>query len=339
MRPSICLLSIAIAGSLTGQSRSDQAVEPRLISGPPAGTLLTKVDVYAASGPHAGTTFDAAATLSQAPCALLFVHELTRNTAPMIRALDRFGTEYGLLGFRSFTVMLADDRTAAEKQIERSSTSLGMRNPLVVSIDGSDGPGGYGLNRKCTLTLLLGNGGRVTRAVGFTDTGPQDVAPLEAWIAELTGPLPKDPAGWRLLLAKRYPASDAELLDLTSGLLVQVRKVEQDGQRMRGRPERDAAAPPAASTPTNAKPREGKAPDDTELRTLLRAVIQKTASEADLDEVFQKVDARVGDDAALKLQAVEMFKLVLSLGYGTDAAQTRAKRYVDAHSTPADGKK
>ena len=198
MRPSICLLSIAIARSLSGQ-----AVEQRLISGPPAGTLLTKVEVYAASGPHAGTTFDAAATLGQAPCALLFVHELTRNTAPMIRALDRFGTEYGLLGFRAFTVMLADDRTTAEKQIERSSTSLGMRNPLVVSVDGSDGPGGYGLNRKCTLTLLLANAGRVTRVVGFTDTGPQDVAPLEAWIGELTGPLPKDPAEWRILLAKR----------------------------------------------------------------------------------------------------------------------------------------
>ena len=338
MRPSICLLSIAIAGSLSGQAVEGQAVEARLVSGPPAGTLLTKVEVHAASGPHAGTTFDAAATLARAPCALLFVHELTRNTAPMIRALDRLGTEYGLLGFRSFTVMLADDRTAAEKQIERSSTSLGMRNPLVVSVDGSDGPGGYGLNRKCTLTLLLGNGGRVTRAVGFTDTGPQDVAPLETWIAELTGPLPKDPAGWRQLLGKRFPASDSELLDLTSGLLVQVRKLEQDGPRMRGRPERDAAAP-ASAVPTTAKPREGKAPDDAELRTLLRAVIQKTASEADLDEVFRQVDARVGDDAALKLQAVEMFKLVLSLGYGTDAAQTRAKIYLAAHSTPADGKK
>lgn len=312
-----------------------------LRSGPEVAAALTAVNVHAASGPRAGSTFDANAALGTGPCALLFVHELTRNTAPMIRTLDRLASEYGLLGFHSFTVLLADDRTAAEQQSARSSAALGMRNPIVVSVDGSDGPGGYGLNRKCALTLVLGNQGRVQRAVGLTDTGAQDATRLEGWIVELTGALPTDAAGFSRLLARRYPQTDPELIDLTASLLVKVRKLEQEGPRMRERAERAASqptAPAAAAAAPADKPRQGRAPDDAELRTLLRAAIQKTASETDLDEVFRRVDARVGVDAALRAQAVDMFKLVLSLGYGTDTAQARARRYVEAHaSTP--GKK
>jgi hypothetical protein len=328
------VLFVAMVGSLAGQEARDP-----LTSGPQPDTPWTAVPVSAPSGSRAGTTFDAAAALGDGPSALLFVHELTRNTAPVIRALDRFHTEYGLLGFRAFTVLLADDRTAAEQQAQRSSAALGMRNPLVISTEGSDGPGAYALNRKCTLTLVLGNGGRVTRAEGFTDTGANDVPKIEGWIAALTGPLPNDAAGWRALVAKRFPAAEPELIDLAASLLVQSRRQAQDNPRMRERAERAGAPTQDAAAAASDRPREGRAPDDDELRTLLRAAIQKTATEKDLDDVFGKVDARVGDDAGLRQQAVEMFKLVLSLGYGTEAAQRRARGYVDKHAPAPQRKK
>lgn len=310
----------------------------QLTSGPEAGAALTKVDVYAPLGPRAGTTFDAAAALGQGPAALLFLSELTRNVAPMVRGLDRLAQEYGLLGFRSFTVVLADDRTAAENQIERSSPALGLGNPMVLSVDGSDGPGAYGLNRKCTLTLVLAKDGRVVRSVGFTDTGPQDVPELESWISELTGPMPRDLAGLRTLLERRFPGADAELLDFTASLMQQVRRLEQNNARMAGNRRTDRADA-AQDRPMRAeraernadRPREGKPPEDAELRELLRQVIQKTATAADLDAAFAAIDARVGDDAGLRAQAVEMFKLVIGLEYGTDDARARCKRYVDAH--------
>jgi hypothetical protein len=75
----------------------------------------------------------------------------------------------------------------------------------------------------------------------------------------------------------------------------------------------------------------GKAPEDEELRGLLRRAIQLAADAAELDAVYAAVDKRVGDDAALRQQAVEMFKLQISLGYGSDDSRPRAQKYVDAH--------
>lgn len=315
----------------------------QVVSGPEVGAALTKVDVFAPSGPRAGTTFDAAAVLGQAPGAILFVSELTRNVAPMVRGLDLLAAEHALLGFRACTVLLAGDRTAAENQLERASPALGLVYPMVVSVDGSDGPGSYGLNRKCTLTLVLANAGKVVRSVGFTDTGAQDVQQLEKWIVELTGPLPHDVAGTRALLARRHPGADGELLDLTAALLVQARRQQRADARMGGAGNRRDTAERAADTnPTGAAPqaraRAGKAPDDAELRTLLRAVIQKTATAADLDATFREVATRVGSDADLQAQAVAMFELVLSLGYGTDDARQRCEAYVAAHRGGVRGK-
>jgi len=318
-----------------------QEPQPRL-SGPEAGTALTTVGVYAPTGPRAGTTYDAAAALARGPSALLFVAELTRNVAPMIRAFDRLATEHGLLGLHTCTVLLASDRTAAEKHLERASAALSLTYPMVVSVDGSDGPGSYGLDRKCTLTLVLAEDGKVVRSVGYTDTGAQDVPQLERWIVELTGPVPRDLAGLRAILERRYPDASPELLDLTASLLVQARQQQpRTDARMAANPERGARARPQpdAADAEAKQPREGKAPDDPELRELLRAVIQKTATAADLDAAFRDVDARVGEDAALEQQAVEMFKRVLGLGYGTEAAKERCRAYVAAHDRGASGGK
>ena len=72
-----------------------------LRSGPRPGAPLAPVMVYAPDGPRAGAEFDAAAALGQGPGALLFVHEITRNVAPVIRGLDDLAAEYAILGFRS----------------------------------------------------------------------------------------------------------------------------------------------------------------------------------------------------------------------------------------------
>ncbi len=67
--------SMALALGLTAQN--GQAAE--IASGPPAGTPLAPVNSYALHGPRKGQEFDAAQSLGQAPGALLFIHELTRN--------------------------------------------------------------------------------------------------------------------------------------------------------------------------------------------------------------------------------------------------------------------
>ena len=155
---SVVIVSACIAGPPS--SAQDSGNEP-LSSGPEAGTALTPIPCYATDGALVGQEFDAAAKIGSAPGALLFVHELTRNTAPVIRGLDNLASEFSIVGFRSFTIILGEDRTAAEAQLKRVNGSLQLANPLVMSTDGAEGPGNYALNRKCTLTLVLTKDGAV----------------------------------------------------------------------------------------------------------------------------------------------------------------------------------
>lgn len=120
-----------------------------------------------------------------------------------------------------------------------------MRNPMVISTAGADGPGGFALNRKCTLTLVLAKDGKVVRSMGYTDTGAHDVPAMETELSNLTGTLPKDASGLRELLAKRYPNSDAELIALTADLLVKARRA-------------DAENPPDGRGPRRAQPSDAQ---------------------------------------------------------------------------------
>src|SRR5258705_347502 len=90
------------------------AQEPELVSGPAAGAALPKAMVYAPSGPHAGQELDARTTLGDGPGVLLFIHEVTRETAPVIGGLDRLALEFAPLGFHALAIRLAADRSQAE---------------------------------------------------------------------------------------------------------------------------------------------------------------------------------------------------------------------------------
>src|SRR5437773_9134501 len=83
-------------------------------SGPARGTLLPALPAVVVAGADKGKEIDAAAALRRGPAAILFVHELTRNTSPMLRAFDELTGDLAVLGFQGAIVRLADDRTEAE---------------------------------------------------------------------------------------------------------------------------------------------------------------------------------------------------------------------------------
>lgn len=313
---------------------------PELVSGPSPGTPLPACPVYAPSGPLAGTEFDAAARLKHGPGVLLFVHDLSRNTAPMITGLDRLAVQLAWTGLETFTIRVAADRNEAEDAVKRSSDALSMYRPIVISPDGIDGPGGYALHRKATLTLVVAKDGAVVRSVAFTDTGRADLGRLRALVEEATGAIPTEPKALRALIEERMTRDPEQLRTLAIELTMLLQRVEQmneaRAQRNRTdmRPDAKAAPAPApgqAPDAAKAKPREGKPPEDEELRALMRRAIQKAADAAELDAVFAAVETRVGTDAGLRAQAVDMFKLQLSLDYGNDDSKQRAKAWVEKH--------
>src|SRR5690606_19562503 len=121
-----------------------------------------------------GLELDLADVIGPGPGAVLFVHELTRNVAPLVRGLDALTDRYRALGLTGAIVMLADDRTAAERHAAGASESLRLTRPMFVSTDGAEGPGAWALNRRCSLTLVLTDDGKVVESVAFTDAGAQD---------------------------------------------------------------------------------------------------------------------------------------------------------------------
>ena len=75
----------------------------------------------------------------------------------------------------------------------------------------------------------------------------------------------------------------------------------------------------------------GFSPDDSRLQALLRRAIRRDAGAETVDSIFAEIDERVGDDAELRGQAIEMFKLMLSLDYGGEHARKKAQVYVREH--------
>ena len=339
--------SLALALGLMAQN--GQAAD--IVSGPPTGTPLAPVNSYALHGPHKGQEFDAAKSLGQGPGALLFIHELSRNIIPVLRGLDDLTSEYSVLGFHSHTLLLHDDRTSAENRLKAINGSLKLAHPIILSLDGLEGPGDYALNRRAALTIVLARGGQVTRSVALTDTGQHNLPELREWVEAVAGKIPADPDELRKMIAGNLPKSGDAVRELAVNQGVQLQKLRarlaraESGQmnsrmqqRKPQRMKRDApnAARRQANARDQAKPavkREGAPPDDDELQSNLRAFIRKTNSDERNDEVYAGIIDRAAESAELTRQAREMFRLVLSLKdrYGTLHAHGLAEGFLAKH--------
>lgn len=351
-------LAFLLPGMLDAQENASIA------TGPPPGTAATPVLAYAPVGPRAGEEFDAAAAIGDQPGALLFIHELTRNGLPVIRGIDQIGAEFALLGFKSHTFMLSDDRTASETKLKAVNGSLKLRSPIVLSLDGLDGPGNYALNRKAVLSLIMLKDGKVHQSVAFTDVNAEDAKRVRELIEDVAGTIPNDPAGLRELAETRMPEDPGDLRKLAVNQAIELQRLRAEVARLkeqaagyRMQPQRPEGGRMAPQPPSNGKPRrpplenstkpepqppetrrEGKPPEDAELNALLRAFIRKDADKTSVEKTFADIEARAAQSDALKAETVDMFKLMLSFRdrYGTPDAQALAESFLKA-AAPAPG--
>lgn len=261
------LASLLGAAALFAQEPAPE--EEALTSGPAVGTKLTPVKSFATNGALAGQEFDAAAQLGKSPSALLFIHELTRNTAPVLRGLDSLTSEFSVLGFKSQTLMLSGDRTAAEAQLKRVNGSLRLANPIALSIDGAEGPGNYALNRKAALTLVFARDGVVTSTMALTDTGPNDVPVIRKAIVGMCGELPADPAELRKVITASLPDDPKVLKELVADQSQQLKQLRAQITRMQERMRGGGgAAMRREPRPVRPQPKPANAPDPSSPTTL-----------------------------------------------------------------------
>ena len=163
-----------------------------VVSGPQVGEKLAPFKVRLVLGEKAGKQAEFAVAGHTGPQLLIFVHEVNRQTVALTRVLANYGQSRAKDGVATGVVWLGDDVTETENNINRMKHALAEKAPTGISLDGREGPGAYGLNRKASLTILVGNKNLVTANFALVQPSLQADLPkvLAALVKEAGGKVP-----------------------------------------------------------------------------------------------------------------------------------------------------
>lgn len=147
----------------------DTETQEKKYSGPQKGEKLPGFVVLDATGPHKDEKVDYIAEFKGGATLLVFVHEVTRPGARLVRQVDRIVQDRKDFGLNGLVVLLGDDMFDRERYAPRYQTSLGMKTVIGVSVDGLEGPGAYGLNKEMELTIIVAKDNKVTANFALLD--------------------------------------------------------------------------------------------------------------------------------------------------------------------------
>lgn len=147
--------------SQTPSPKNGANVEP-VHSGPQVGEVLPPFTVRGVFDDDAGRELDFVTEAAGKPILLVFVHDVNRPSIALTRALTTYTSSRAADGVTTGVVWLDADATEAENTLKRIRHALAPKARVGVSLEGAEGPGSYGLNRNATLTVLVGNEGKVT---------------------------------------------------------------------------------------------------------------------------------------------------------------------------------
>ncbi len=165
----------------------DEAADP-VFSGPQKGEHLSPFVVRQVLGENAGKDWKPIEAAAGRPLLLIFVHDVTRPALGLTRSLIEFAHKRGGDRMLRAVIILTDDTTDAETYVKRIAHALPQNAERCVSLDGKEGPGALGLNRKVSVTVLLAKGSDVTANFALVQPSIQVDAPKIAQaIASLLG--------------------------------------------------------------------------------------------------------------------------------------------------------
>lgn len=277
-----------------------RAADP-VFSGPQPGERTTPFRVLEIAGPNAGQERDPVAGNDGKPIALVFVHGLERSLVPLLRVIDRYGAERKDR-LKTEVIFLFGDRVAGEQRVKAAAGSLRLQSPVSLSLDGVEGPGNYGLNKDCLMTIVAAKGNVVTTNFALVQPGVADAARVIGGLAATCGddaPPPVDQ-----LIARSGPDRMAR------GMAAREPGTVGDG--------------PGELFP-------GAVPDDPTLNTLIRQIIRPTQDDATVDKLLAEMKAHVQGNAELTRQASNGWVRVLHFGdrYGSAHARKVGREFLD----------
>ena len=158
-------LAIVLAASVIFSQQKAQAQESdkKVFSGPQVGEKLPALE-FIKFGDKDGKKIDFIKQADGKAVVVIFMHQLTRPAASVVRGITSFCAKREKDGLRSCVIFLTDDPTAAEQRMQRTKNFLVPQEKtwFGISHQGIEGPGSYGLNRNVSLTVLVGKAGKVT---------------------------------------------------------------------------------------------------------------------------------------------------------------------------------
>ena len=227
---------------------------------------------------------------AEKPMVLVFLHTIERSMVPLLRAIDEYASRRGD-ELRGEVVFLSQDRISGEQRMKAVNNSLKLKSGVGLSVDGAEGPGNYGLNKECMMTVLVTRDGKVTHNAALVQPGIADAGAIIAAMAAVSGDA-------------NPPTAEALVGDRGGMAPARARNREQ----MAGQDNFPGAVP-----------------TDEKLNGLLRRLIRPTNDQATVDRLMTEMKAHIKDDADLRKQAVEGWVRVLHFGDRYGSAYARGK--------------
>ncbi|MBX3744473.1 MAG: hypothetical protein KF833_04120 [Verrucomicrobiae bacterium] len=286
MSAGLGLLAMIGMGSTAGAAE-------RVYSGPQPGEAVTPFRVVEVAGPAVEAERDPVTEAEGGAVALVFVHALERSMAPLLRAIDRYGAQ-AKERLRTEVVFLVPDRLEGERRVRAASGSLRLHSRVGVSVDGIEGPGNFGLNRECMMTIVAARGNRVWTNFALVQPGVADAPAVIGALSRLAGD--REPPDLRTL-------------------------IDGPGERPMAMERRGGEGPAAV------EPFPGAVPSDDRLNGLLRQFLRPTQDAAAADRLLEEIEGYVRGDEGLMRQAIAGWERVLHFGdrYGTAHAREAAQ--------------
>ncbi len=159
-----------------------------LFSGPQVGEKLPSFKTQGVFGDLADKEYDLIAAADGKPVVLIFVHARTRPAFGLTNTIMKWAAGKAKTGLHCGVVFLTDDATPTLQWMHRVEKHFPQGAAYVVSLDGAEGPGSYGLNRNVALTVLVGKQGVTTANFALVQPSLQADGPkiLQA-IADVAG--------------------------------------------------------------------------------------------------------------------------------------------------------
>ncbi len=169
-------------------SEGDPPAAEVLYSGPQKGEKTPSFKVLDVTGNRKEREFDPVAEAGDATALYFFFPvEVTRAVGRAMGVLGPLVSQATPLGLRTYYVGLGVDRLQGDQRLRDVWTSLKPPVPALLSADGIEGPGNWGLNRKSAVTLVLAKEGKVVFNYTALSPADSDYESIRAAMSKLVG--------------------------------------------------------------------------------------------------------------------------------------------------------